>query len=182
MSGCYQKICTVALVLLASGMSQAAPPDMACVSNGVFVPLFRSQTDLKEVPVKSFYLDVVPVTNEKFLEFVRANPRWQRAQVKRIFADEKYLLHWAGDLELGTNALPDQPVVWVSWFAAKAFGCKPVESVPDRISVGGLIVPVELTTGGMNDTVGGILSIDTLFEAAEDALVPIALVAVTVKV
>ncbi|HAO77421.1 MAG TPA: hypothetical protein DCQ92_00320 [Verrucomicrobia subdivision 3 bacterium] len=94
---------------------------MAGVSNGVFHPLFRSQTDLKEVPVKSFYLDVVLVTNEKFLEFVRANPRWQRSQMKRIFADESYLKHWAGDLELGTNARPDQPVVWVSWFAAKAF-------------------------------------------------------------
>ncbi|MDD5138756.1 MAG: formylglycine-generating enzyme family protein [Verrucomicrobiales bacterium] len=97
------------------------PPDMACVSNGVFRPLFRSQSDLKEVPVKSFYLDVVPVTNGKFLEFVRANPRWQRSQVKRIFADDNYLKHWAGDLELGTNALPERPVVWVSWFAAKAF-------------------------------------------------------------
>ena len=97
------------------------PPEMVCVSNGVFHPLFRSQTDLKEVPVKSFLLDVEPVTNEKFLEFVRANPRWQRSQVKRIFADDNYLKHWAGDLEPGTNALPDQPVVWVSWFAAKAF-------------------------------------------------------------
>ena len=121
MSGCYHKICIAALVFLAGVVAQAAPPDMASVSNGVFRPLFRSQTDLKEVPVKSFYLDVVPVTNEKFLEFVRANPRWQRSQAKRIFADENYLKHWAGDLELGTNVLPDQPVVWVSWFAAKAY-------------------------------------------------------------
>jgi len=121
MSGLRHNICIAALGLLASVAVQAAPPDMACVSNGVFRPLFRSQTDLKEVPVKSFYLDVVPVTNEKFLEFVRLNPRWQRSQVKRIFADENYLKHWVGDLELGTNALPDQPVVWVSWFAAKAF-------------------------------------------------------------
>ena len=121
MSGLRHYICITVLGLLASAMAHAAPPDMACVSNGVFRPLFRSQTDLKEVPVKSFYLDVVPVTNERFQEFVRANPRWQRSQVKRIFADENYLKHWAGDLTLGTNALPNQPVVWVSWFAAKAF-------------------------------------------------------------
>lgn len=97
------------------------PPDMACVSNGVFHPLFRSLTDLKEVSVKSFSLEVEPVTNEKFLAFVRANPKWQRSQVKRLFADENYLKHWAGDLALGTNAQPQQPVVWVSWFAAKAY-------------------------------------------------------------
>jgi formylglycine-generating enzyme required for sulfatase activity len=97
------------------------PSDMICVSNGVFTPLFRSQTDPTNVPVKSFLLDIEPVTNEQFLEFVRANPRWQRSQVKRLFADENYLQHWAGDLELGTNARPNQPVTFVSWFAAKAY-------------------------------------------------------------
>jgi len=97
------------------------PPGMVCVSNGVFHPLFRSQTDLKESPVKNFCLDVEPVTNEQFLNFVRANPRWQRSQVKRLFADDNYLKHWAGDVEPGTNALPNQPVVFVSWFAAKAY-------------------------------------------------------------
>jgi formylglycine-generating enzyme required for sulfatase activity len=73
------------------------------------------------VSVKRFLLDVEPVTNEQFLEFVRANPRWQRSQVKRLFADENYLQHWGGDLELGTNARPRQPVTFVSWFAAKAY-------------------------------------------------------------
>jgi formylglycine-generating enzyme required for sulfatase activity len=121
MSGLRQKVCAAALALLASMAAHAAPPDMVCVSNGVFKPLFRSLTDPTNVPVKSFLLDVEPVTNEKYLEFVRANPRWQRSQVKRIFADENYLKHWAGDVESGTNARPDQPVVWVSWFAAKAF-------------------------------------------------------------
>jgi formylglycine-generating enzyme required for sulfatase activity len=97
------------------------PPGMVCVSNGVFHPLFRSLTDAKEVPVNSFLLDVEPVTNEKFLEFVRANPRWQRSQVKRIFADESYLKNWVADLEPGTNAPSDAPVTFVSWFAAKAY-------------------------------------------------------------
>jgi formylglycine-generating enzyme required for sulfatase activity len=96
------------------------PPDMVCVSNGVFHPLFRSQTDLADVPVKKFLLDAEPVTNEKFLQFVRANPRWRRSQVKRLFADENYLKNWADDLVLGTNAPPNAPVTFVSWFAAKA--------------------------------------------------------------
>ncbi len=94
---------------------------MARIPDGVYRPLFRAVTDLKEVPVKSFCLDVLPVTNEDFLKFVRANPRWQRSQIRRIFADENYLKHWADDLNLGTNAKPNQPVTWVSWFAAKAY-------------------------------------------------------------
>lgn len=109
-------------LVLASAIVAAEPPvDMVNVSNGVFQPLFRSLTDPTNVPVKSFLLDAEPVTNEQFLEFVRANPRWQRSQVKRIFADESYLKHWAGDLELGTDARPRQPVTFVSWFAAKAY-------------------------------------------------------------
>ena len=124
MSALRQKIYIAALVLCTGAAMQAAenvPPGMAVVSNGMYRPLFRGATDLKEVPVKSFCLDVLPVTNEQFLEFVRVNPRWQRSQVKKLFADESYLKNWAGDLELGTNAPADVPVTRVSWFAAKAY-------------------------------------------------------------
>jgi len=98
-----------------------APHGMARIPDGIYHPLFRAITDPKEVPVKSFYLDVLPVTVDDFLEFVRANPRWQRSRVKRIFADESYLKNWAGDLEPGTNAPATIPVTYVSWFAAKAY-------------------------------------------------------------
>src|SRR6478752_3143366 len=98
-----------------------APSGMVILPGGVFKPLFRSTADFKEVTVKPFALDVVPVTNEDFLQFVRANPRWQRSTVKRLFADESYLKNWAGDLELGTNAPADAPATFVSWFAAKAY-------------------------------------------------------------
>ena len=97
------------------------PAGMVAIRGGVFKPLFRSPADFKVVPVKPFYLDVLPVTNEDFLQFVRANPRWQRSAVKRIFADESYLKSWAGDLDLGTNAPTDAPVTFVSWFVAKAY-------------------------------------------------------------
>ena len=98
-----------------------APVGMVVISGGVFKPLFRSTADFKEVAVKPFYLDMLPVMNEDFLQFVRANPRWQRSTVKRLFADESYLKSWAGDLELGTNAPANSPVTFVSWFAAKAY-------------------------------------------------------------
>jgi sulfatase modifying factor 1 len=97
------------------------PTGMVVIAGGVFKPLFRSSTDLKEMTVKPFYLDVLPVTNGDFLEFVRANPRWQRSQIKRLFADESYLKNWAGDLEPGTNAPTESPATFVSWFAAKAY-------------------------------------------------------------
>lgn len=98
-----------------------APAGMVVISGGVFKPLFRSTADFKEVAVKPFCLDVLPVTNEEYLQFVRANPRWQRSAVKRLFADESYLKNWAGDLELGTNAPANAPATFVSWFVAKAY-------------------------------------------------------------
>jgi sulfatase modifying factor 1 len=98
-----------------------APVGMVVIAGGVFKPMFRSPTDFKDISVKPFCLDILPVTNGDFLEFVRANPRWQRSQVKRLFADESYLKNWAGDLEPGTNASPNAPATYVSWFAAKAY-------------------------------------------------------------
>ncbi len=95
-------------------------PGMATLPDGKYRPLFRGEKDAKEIAIASFQLDERPVTNGEFLGFVRENPKWQRSQVKRLFADERYLAHWAGDGDLG-KADPAQPVTQVSWFAAKAF-------------------------------------------------------------
>jgi formylglycine-generating enzyme required for sulfatase activity len=73
------------------------------------------------VKVEPFYLEVFPVSNSEFLEFVRAHPKWRRSEVKRIFADSDYLKAWAGDLEPGSGVLSNAPVTYVSWFAAKAY-------------------------------------------------------------
>jgi len=97
-----------------------APTGMARIPDGVYRPFFLAQNDLKEVPVKAFCIDILPVTNGDFLEFVRANPQWRRSQVKRIFADDSYLKNWTDDLDPGTNAPAQAPVTFVSWFAAKA--------------------------------------------------------------
>jgi formylglycine-generating enzyme required for sulfatase activity len=103
------------------GPAQTPPPGMVMVPAGRYIPLFRTEKEPKEIPVPAFLLDVLPVTNGDFLDFVRANPRWRRSQVKRLFADPDYLKTWAGDLEIGTNSAPDAPVTYVSWFAAKAY-------------------------------------------------------------
>jgi len=105
-----------AVCLLAYG----GEPGMVLVPGGKYAPLFRGEKDAKEIAIAPFQLDEQPVTNGEFLAFVRENPKWQRSQVKRLFADERYLAHWTGDLDPG-NADDAQPVTSVSWFAAKAF-------------------------------------------------------------
>lgn len=108
-------------VVIPASAGNPAPAGMVLIPQGVYHPQFESSADAAAVPVKAFYLDTVPVSNSDFLEFVRANPRWQRSQVKRLFADELYLNDWVGDLEPGSNAPANSPVTGVSWFAAKAY-------------------------------------------------------------
>ncbi len=107
----------------------ATEPGMAAIPEATYRPLFRGEKDAKDILVATFQLDVLPVTNGEFLAFVRGNPKWQRSQVKRLFADERYLAHWASDLDLG-NARAEQPVTEISWFAAKAFAASKGKRLP----------------------------------------------------
>ena len=109
------------LAFLAAAAAPASTNDPALIPASVYRPLFRSDNEPGLVPVRAFHLDVFPVSNAQFLEFVRAHPEWRRSRVSRSRADESYLRHWAGDLALGTNAPPDVPVTFVSSFAARAF-------------------------------------------------------------
>lgn len=93
---------------------------MAQIDGGVFLPLYGNG---EKVKVEDFKMDVHPVTNEQYLEFLKQNPEWQRSKVVRLFADDNYLASWKGDLEPGEEHMPDAPVTNVSWFAAKAY-CK----------------------------------------------------------
>ena len=87
---------------------------------------FRSALKYEDRPsvhIAPFELMATPVTNAQFLAFVQANPQWRRGNAPKVFAEARYLQHWAGPLALGANAQPQQPVVNVSWFAADAY-CK----------------------------------------------------------
>ncbi|MEO6001940.1 MAG: formylglycine-generating enzyme family protein [Opitutus sp.] len=103
---------------------------MAIIPGGIYEPILRGKDEPERVTVPAFKLDVRPVTNAEFLEFVRANPRWRRSQVSPLFADVGYLADWAGDLELGPRLPPDAPVVRVSWFAARAFAAAHGKRLP----------------------------------------------------
>jgi formylglycine-generating enzyme required for sulfatase activity len=94
---------------------------MALIPVGTYEPQLRSKDEPEQVTVGAFWLDVRPVTNAEFLEFVRAHPQWRRSRVSPLFADRAYLAEWAGDLELGARVPPAAPVVRISWFAARAF-------------------------------------------------------------
>jgi formylglycine-generating enzyme required for sulfatase activity len=97
------------------------PEQMVRIPAGTYVPFAKAPQDVARIHVATFLLDEFPVTNARFLDFVRANPKWRRSEVSRLFADESYLANWVGDLEPGPKAPPDSPVVHVSWFAARAY-------------------------------------------------------------
>ena len=93
----------------------------AGLPGGMFKSVLRYEDAKDGVRIPPFALMRRPVTNAEFLDFVRTHPQWQRAKVAPVFAEARYLSHWAGPTALGDNALPDRPVVWVSWFAADAY-------------------------------------------------------------
>lgn len=105
----------------AQDVPPAPPEGMAGIAGGDYQPLYAKAAQRRTVG--SFLLAQSQVTNGEFLEFVRAHPQWRRSQVARAEADENYLRHWAGDLDLGSEAatLRDAPVTHVSWFAARAY-------------------------------------------------------------
>lgn len=120
----FNRFVTIATFLASPGPDHplpGTPRGMARIPAGVYHPFFIGAKDPKEIQIKAFNLDILPVTTGQFLEFVRANPRWRRSTVRRIFADESYLTNWAADLDPGANAPLNTPVVYVSWFAAKAY-------------------------------------------------------------
>jgi formylglycine-generating enzyme required for sulfatase activity len=119
------------MALGVAGVAGAAATDPARISGGRYRPLYRQpvrgadrDTLLRQVvavEVPPFLLDRTPVTNHDYLEFVRAHPEWRRSRVSRLFADESYLHHWRGELDPGPGAPDASPVVYVSWFAARAY-------------------------------------------------------------
>jgi sulfatase modifying factor 1 len=106
------------LVGVGSTAAEPIPAGMQRIPAGQYHPLMQPA---EVVSLRPFWLDTVPVSNGDYLKFVRANPRWRRSQIRRIFADESYLKNWSGDLAPGSNAPAGAPAVYVSWFAAKAY-------------------------------------------------------------
>ncbi len=95
--------------------------DMVLIKGSTYIPLYGR--DSMKVTVSDFYIDVYPVTNNQFLEFVINHPKWQRSKVKKIFADDNYLSGWKSDTELNNKMSLNAPITNISWFAANDY-CK----------------------------------------------------------
>jgi len=135
------------MLILSSCLFSAAAvsaEDMVLIPEGVFTPFFLKKdaainsstssasttaalTNTSPVTtVAAFFIDVAPVTNEQFQQFVVKNPDWRKSSVKKIFADSHYLDHWHSDQGIEKQAIKNstelnKPVVNVSWFAAAAY-------------------------------------------------------------
>jgi len=108
----------IILALLLPGTAFCQSSAMVEIKGGEFVPLYGTKD---EVEVNDFLMDVYPVTNSEFLEFVKSNPQWKKSKVKKLFADESYLSGWKNDEAFGENQLPNAPVTHISWYAAKNY-------------------------------------------------------------
>jgi sulfatase modifying factor 1 len=86
-----------------------------------FTPAVPVSETVKTVHVPKFELDVLPVTNAQFLEFVKQHAAWRRDRISALFADKSYLRHWSAADTLANAAQAQQPVVHISWFAATAY-------------------------------------------------------------
>lgn len=115
------KACFFLLTISIVAAAHAQETKMATVKGGTYIPLYGADVDGARLKVTSFQLDIYPVTNAQFLTFLKANPGWRRSKVKRLFADERYLIDWEGDLNFGKTNLPAAPITNVSWFAAKKY-------------------------------------------------------------
>jgi formylglycine-generating enzyme required for sulfatase activity len=113
-------ISAIALTLCNLTLASSTQIQRASIPGGTFESVLPASKDTKQVGVAAFRLDRTPVTNAQFARFLRAQPKWQRDRVARLFADEQYLKHWATPTApLPTDA--NKPVVHVSWFAASAY-------------------------------------------------------------
>lgn len=113
----------IGLVVLTPCFADMAPQGMVRIEAGGYTPLFKDEGAPPQIAVGAFLLDRYPVTNAQFVQFVQSEPRWAPEQIKPVFADSNYLAHWDGLDQDGFEAISDQPVTSVSWFAARAY-CK----------------------------------------------------------
>jgi len=92
---------------------------MVSIKGGTYIPLYGR--DSLQVTIADFYMDVYPVTNQEFQQFLEDRPKWKRSKVKRLFADDSYLMSWSSDTELGVNQSLNSPITNISWFVANDY-------------------------------------------------------------
>lgn len=107
----------IGIALLIQGLAYGQSESMVKIEAGEYLPMYGTA---QVVEVDDFLMDVSPVTNADFLEFIKQNPQWKKSQVKSLFADSNYLSTWPADESYGSNKA-QAPVTMVSWYAAKNY-------------------------------------------------------------
>ncbi len=97
-----------------------SPTAMREIRGGTYRPMFPGKDEPERRRVAGFMIDEHAVTNDQFLLFVKATPKWRRSQVSPLFANRDYLAHWYSDVDPG-DGTGNRPVTKVSWFAARAY-------------------------------------------------------------
>lgn len=115
-----KRLAIALLVLPAAGALAAGGADWVKLPGGSFRTTLKYE-DATLTKLPAFEMQKRPVTNAEFLAFVKAHPEWRRDKAPAVLAEPRFLQHWASPVALGDKALPQQPVVNVSWFAAHAY-------------------------------------------------------------
>ena len=92
---------------------------MVKIKGGDYIPLYGR--DSMKVTINDFYIDVYPVTNNEYVNFVKQYPKWQKSKAIKLFVDESYLRDWKSDTLLNKNQKLNSPITNISWFAAKNY-------------------------------------------------------------
>jgi len=90
-----------AALCLAAFTLPAAAADYVAIPGGSFASVLPPDGKAAPATVAPFRLRSLPVTNAEFLDFVRANPQWDRGRIASLFGDSQYLAHWSGPSNLG---------------------------------------------------------------------------------
>jgi len=105
----------LALALLLVAGPAAGDAWVAIPGNDDFASVLEYEDTDGKLRVAPFRIQRTPVTNAQFRAFVQSHPEWLPGKPPAVLADARYLQHWKQD------AGDEQPVVWVSWFAAQAY-------------------------------------------------------------
>ena len=100
------------------------PPGMVLIPAGTFqmgsddANASPDEQPVHTVTLEAFFMDIYPVTNAQYRDFLLANPEWQKDKIEAKFDSGAYLRHW------GAYGYPpgkaNHPVTYVSWYAAMA--------------------------------------------------------------
>nr|WP_321228418.1 formylglycine-generating enzyme family protein [uncultured Psychroserpens sp.] len=115
----YQAFRLVFVLLMFQTVVYSQSEGMVFIEGSRYLPLYGRDSTVVEV--KDFEMDVYPVTNAQYKEFVNNFPKWQKSKALKLFVDKSYLANWTSDLELKISEKTNSPVSYVSWFAAKAY-------------------------------------------------------------